>query len=90
MGYFLTSLFSIAFAYYFVAILFCALFLHFGFCVLSMTLMVDFKQSFNNFGEKIKIGISNKNGKLSMTALVDIKKDVREIVMFHGDVKQLS
>lgn len=90
LGYFLTSLFSIALLYYLTEIIFCALFLHFGFCVLSMALMVDFKQSFNSIEEKIKLDISNKKGKLSMTAVVDIEKDVREMVMFHGDGKQLS
>lgn len=54
-----------------------------------MTFSIEVKQHSNNMREKIKSSISQK-GKLSTTEVIEIKKDVRDMVNLHGDVKQLS
>lgn len=54
-----------------------------------VTMMDDLKRDINSIEEKIKSDI-NKKGKLSMTAVVEIKKDIREMIQFHGDIKQLN
>lgn len=54
-----------------------------------MTFPVDVKQNINEVEKKIKSSISQK-GKLSMDDVIEIKKDFRGIVQFHGDTNQLS
>lgn len=89
IGYLFISLFTIASLYYLLTIIFCILFIHFGFCILLMTFPIDVKQNINKIEEKIKVSISQK-GKFSKTEVVEIKKSVRDIIQFHGDAKQLS
>lgn len=53
-----------------------------------MTMMIDLRRSLESIGEKIKSGINNKDQSLSMSAVVEIKKDVCKFVTFHGDAKE--
>lgn len=81
IGYLLISLINIAMLYYGIAIMLCFLFLHFGICVLLVTFPLDLKRNFNDIDEK---------GKLSKTAIIEIKKAICELVEFHGDALELS
>lgn len=87
IGYLFFSLFNIALTYYDVTILLCILLVYFGFCVLLTTITDDFKRNLNEIGKKDRIKV---NAKKTMTALIEIKKDICEMVQFHGNVKQLS
>lgn len=88
-GYFFISLFNIALMIYCTLILTCILLLYFGFCVLLTTFTIDVKMNLIEVENKIKSGI-NKKGELSMNAVIEIKKDIRDLVEFHCDAKELS
>lgn len=85
----LVSLFNIVILYFAFAAVLCIILPHFGFCVLLMTFPFDVERNSNKIEKKIKSNIK-KNGQLTMDAVVEIEKDIRQIIKFHGDSKQLS
>lgn len=89
MGYLFISLFNVAALYCVYAFTSCVLLLYFGFCFLLMSFPVDVRQNLNEIEGKIKSSISQK-GKLTMAEQIEIKKNVCDIIQFHGDAKQLS
>lgn len=89
IGYFSISLFNIALMIYSTLILTSILLLHFGFCALLVTFPNDVKSNLNEIENKIKTDI-DENEKLSMIAVIEIKKNLCEVVQLHCDAKELS
>lgn len=54
-----------------------------------MTFPIDIKSNLSEIENKIKSGI-NKEGGISMMAVIEIKENVFEIAQHHGDSNQLS